>query len=165
VLVHRASTLAPEPGKIKVSFANTGSASFVGEAFLRRCPFLALSVQQGAANGTKRRHKANLSLNALRAAAGAPASTSLHRTIFGDTCARLCDLASGELDHPIFLGHVSTQTTEGHVGCKQQPVDFFGQKQTRLGMLAFTNSHMWEHYGNLVTYMRLKNIVPPSSER
>lgn len=45
------------------------------------------------------------------------------------------------------------------------PVDFFGQKQTRLGMLAFTTSHMWEHYGNLVTYMRLKNIVPPSSER
>jgi len=45
------------------------------------------------------------------------------------------------------------------------PVDFFGQTQTRLGMLAFTNSHMWEHYGNLVTYMRLKNIVPPSSER
>jgi len=24
---------------------------------------------------------------------------------------------------------------------------------------------MWEHYGNLVTYMRLKNIVPPSSEK
>ena len=45
------------------------------------------------------------------------------------------------------------------------PVDFFGQKETRLGMLAFNNSHMWEHYGNLVTYMRLKNIVPPSSER
>ncbi len=45
------------------------------------------------------------------------------------------------------------------------PVDFFGNKQTRLGMLAFNNSHMWEHYGNLVTYMRLKNIVPPSSEK
>jgi uncharacterized damage-inducible protein DinB len=44
-------------------------------------------------------------------------------------------------------------------------VDFFGQKQTRLGVLAFSNSHMWEHYGNLVTYMRLKNIIPPSSER
>jgi len=24
--------------------------------------------------------------------------------------------------------------------------------------------HNLEHYGNLVTYMRLKNIVPPSSE-
>lgn len=45
------------------------------------------------------------------------------------------------------------------------PVNFFGQQQTRLGMLAFTNSHMWEHYGNLVTYMRLNKIVPPSSER
>ena len=45
------------------------------------------------------------------------------------------------------------------------PIDLFGQKQTRLGILAFNNSHMWEHYGNLVTYMRLKNIVPPSSER
>ena len=27
------------------------------------------------------------------------------------------------------------------------------------------NNHAWEHYGNLVTYMRLKGIVPPSSER
>jgi uncharacterized damage-inducible protein DinB len=45
------------------------------------------------------------------------------------------------------------------------PVDMFGQPQSRLGTLAFTNSHMWEHYGNLVTYMRLKNIVPPSSDR
>jgi uncharacterized damage-inducible protein DinB len=45
------------------------------------------------------------------------------------------------------------------------PVDLFGNKQTRLGVLAFNNSHMWEHYGNLVTYMRMKNIIPPSSER
>jgi uncharacterized damage-inducible protein DinB len=44
-------------------------------------------------------------------------------------------------------------------------VDMFGQPQTRLGMLALNNSHTWEHYGNLVTYMRLKNIVPPSSDR
>jgi len=25
--------------------------------------------------------------------------------------------------------------------------------------------HDLEHYGNLVTYMRMKNIVPPSSEQ
>jgi hypothetical protein len=31
-------------------------------------------------------------------------------------------------------------------------------------VLAFNNSHDYEHYGNLVTYMRLNNIVPPSSE-
>ncbi len=34
----------------------------------------------------------------------------------------------------------------------------------RLGVLAFNNSHVNEHYGNLVTYMRLKGIIPPSSE-
>jgi hypothetical protein len=28
-----------------------------------------------------------------------------------------------------------------------------------------SSSHAWEHYGNLVTYMRLKDIVPPSSEQ
>jgi hypothetical protein len=32
-------------------------------------------------------------------------------------------------------------------------------------VLTMLNSHAWEHYGNLVTYMRLKGIVPPSSER
>ena len=34
----------------------------------------------------------------------------------------------------------------------------------RLGVFAFNNSHVNEHYGNLVTYMRLKGIVPPTSE-
>ncbi len=24
--------------------------------------------------------------------------------------------------------------------------------------------HNWEHYGNMVTYMRIKGVVPPSSE-
>ncbi len=44
-------------------------------------------------------------------------------------------------------------------------VTFFGMTKPKLGMFAFNNSHNWEHYGNLVTYMRLKGIVPPSSER
>jgi uncharacterized damage-inducible protein DinB len=35
---------------------------------------------------------------------------------------------------------------------------------TRLGVLAFNAQHDWEHYGNLVTYMRLKGLVPPSSQ-
>jgi len=42
-------------------------------------------------------------------------------------------------------------------------VSFFGRKLTRLGVMDFNIAHNMEHYGNLVTYMRLKNIVPPSS--
>ena len=36
---------------------------------------------------------------------------------------------------------------------------------TRLGILAFNAAHDFEHYGNIVTYMRLKGMVPPSSAR
>ena len=37
------------------------------------------------------------------------------------TCARLCHLAGGELDQIQFLlGHVSIQTTELYLGCKQK---------------------------------------------
>jgi uncharacterized damage-inducible protein DinB len=43
-------------------------------------------------------------------------------------------------------------------------VAFFGLKSSRLGIMDFNIAHTFEHYGNLVTYMRLKNIVPPSSE-
>jgi len=34
----------------------------------------------------------------------------------------------------------------------------------RLHVLTFNIAHDYEHYGNLVTYMRLNKIVPPSSE-
>jgi uncharacterized damage-inducible protein DinB len=37
-------------------------------------------------------------------------------------------------------------------------------KSTRLGVLAFNTSHDAEHYGNIVTYMRAKGLVPPSSQ-
>jgi uncharacterized damage-inducible protein DinB len=42
-------------------------------------------------------------------------------------------------------------------------VKFFGGEQARLGVLAFNNAHNFEHYGNLVTYMRLNGMVPPST--
>ena len=35
---------------------------------------------------------------------------------------------------------------------------------TKLGMLIYNTSHTNEHYGNLVTYMRLQGMVPPSSQ-
>ena len=45
-----------------------------------------------------------------------------------------------------------------------ETVKAFGQERNKLGVLWFNASHNLEHYGNLVVYMRLKGIVPPSSE-
>jgi uncharacterized damage-inducible protein DinB len=45
-----------------------------------------------------------------------------------------------------------------------ETVKTFLGTQPRFSTLQFNTSHVWEHYGNLVTYMRLKGIVPPSSE-
>ncbi|MGO9229477.1 MAG: DinB family protein [Bryobacteraceae bacterium] len=45
-----------------------------------------------------------------------------------------------------------------------QTVKLFGGDTPKLGVLMANNMHNMEHYGNLVTYMRLKNIVPPTSE-
>src|SRR5947207_7168459 len=45
-----------------------------------------------------------------------------------------------------------------------ETVPFYFGPTPRLSVLYFSVTHTYEHYGNLVTYMRLKNIVPPSSE-
>jgi uncharacterized damage-inducible protein DinB len=44
-----------------------------------------------------------------------------------------------------------------------QIVKLFDSDMPKLGVLSVNNMHDMEHYGNLVTYMRLKNIVPPTS--
>ncbi len=45
-----------------------------------------------------------------------------------------------------------------------QTVKLFGGDMPKPVVLEVNNMHATEHYGNLVTYLRLKNIVPPSSE-
>jgi uncharacterized damage-inducible protein DinB len=43
-------------------------------------------------------------------------------------------------------------------------VQFLNRPRTRLITLNFNIYHVNEHYGNIVTYMRLKGLVPPSSQ-
>jgi uncharacterized damage-inducible protein DinB len=45
-----------------------------------------------------------------------------------------------------------------------QMVKLFGGDTPKLSVLTVNIAHTAEHYGNLITYLRLKNIVPPSSE-
>jgi uncharacterized damage-inducible protein DinB len=46
-----------------------------------------------------------------------------------------------------------------------QTVKFMGYDTARLTVLSVNTAHTDEHYGNLVTYLRIKGIVPPSSEK
>ena len=46
-----------------------------------------------------------------------------------------------------------------------KPAKLFGSSTTRLGILVWNATHEGEHYGNLVVYMRINGIVPPSSQQ
>lgn len=44
-------------------------------------------------------------------------------------------------------------------------ISMYGETRTRMWALALNATHDGEHYGNLITYMRIKGMVPPSSQR
>jgi uncharacterized damage-inducible protein DinB len=45
-----------------------------------------------------------------------------------------------------------------------EEVNLWGETGTRLWVMNYNMAHAWEHYGNLVTYMRANGLVPPSSQ-
>jgi uncharacterized damage-inducible protein DinB len=47
----------------------------------------------------------------------------------------------------------------------QGKIKLFGQERTKLFALGLNANHDAEHYGNLVTYLRMNGMVPPSSRR
>jgi uncharacterized damage-inducible protein DinB len=46
-----------------------------------------------------------------------------------------------------------------------QMIKFFGREMPKLTALDLNTAHTDEHYGNLVTYLRIKGLTPPSSQR
>jgi hypothetical protein len=46
-----------------------------------------------------------------------------------------------------------------------QQVKISGQDRAKLTVLWANISHAYEHYGNIVTYLRLNGVVPPSSDK
>jgi hypothetical protein len=43
-------------------------------------------------------------------------------------------------------------------------VKLFNFEIAKLTLLSLNTAHTGEHYGNMVTYLRIKGIVPPTSE-
>lgn len=94
-----------------------------------------------------------------------------------------CSMASGDKNPALNIEHTKTSKADLIAALNQafaycdkvydgmtdakavEPIKLFGNDAPRLGALAVNNMHDLEHYGNLTTYMRMKGIVPPSSEQ
>lgn len=58
-----------------------------------------------------------------------------------------------------------SKTFDGMTDAKgSEMMKMFGFNLARLTVLSLNTAHTDEHYGNMVTYMRLKGLVPPTSE-
>jgi uncharacterized damage-inducible protein DinB len=94
-----------------------------------------------------------------------------------------CSTASGEKNPDLKIEKTKTSKAdlvaalkEGFAYCDKvydsmtdaaatQTVKFFGNDVPKHAVLSVNVGHNMEHYGNLVTYMRIKGIVPPTSEQ
>ncbi len=61
-----------------------------------------------------------------------------------------------------FCDKAYSALTEANLG---EVVSLTTTRRPRIAVLWLHISHAFEHYGNLVTYLRLKGIVPPSTDR
>ena len=94
-----------------------------------------------------------------------------------------CSLASGEKNPALNIEHTKTTKADliaslntAFAYCDKvydsmtdatavETIKLFGNDAPRISALNVNNMHNLEHYGNLTTYMRIKNIVPPTSEQ
>ncbi len=72
------------------------------------------------------------------------------------------DLIQGLKDAFAYCDKAYDNMTDAHAA---EIVNFFGRKAAKLTLLDFNSAHNDEHYGNIVTYLRIKGLVPPSSQR
>jgi uncharacterized damage-inducible protein DinB len=94
-----------------------------------------------------------------------------------------CSIASGEKNPGLNIEKTKTSKTDLVAALKEsfaycdkvydsmtdtaatQTAKFFGNDMPKHAVLSLNIGHNMEHYGNLVTYMRIKGIVPPTSEQ
>jgi uncharacterized damage-inducible protein DinB len=61
-----------------------------------------------------------------------------------------------------YLHKAATSIDENNV-LGQVPAPFGPNKMTRLGLSIIAISHPFDHYGQMVEYLRMNNIIPPAS--
>jgi len=98
-----------------------------------------------------------------------------------DSNVMLCSMALGEKKEPWTVEKTKTSKADLVAALKESllvcdrvfaqgdadlanGVKLFGLDTTRFALVGLIIGHEFEHYGNMVTYMRMKGLVPPSSE-
>jgi uncharacterized damage-inducible protein DinB len=98
-----------------------------------------------------------------------------------DSNVMLCSLALGEKKEPWTVEKTKTSKADLVAALKEslgvcdrvfaqgdadlaKVIALFGSDTTRFALVGLIIGHEFEHYGNMVTYMREKGLVPPSSE-
>jgi uncharacterized damage-inducible protein DinB len=104
-------------------------------------------------------HVANANFAICSAATGA--DNPMKGTDIEKTKTSKADLQKALADSFAFCDAQFAAMTDAKGG---EMTKFFGGEQPRLAVLQFNTAHDFEHYGNIVTYMRLKGMVPPSSQ-
>lgn len=72
------------------------------------------------------------------------------------------DLIQALKDGFAYCDQAYSGMTDAHAA---EVVKFFGHDAPKLIILSFNITHNMEHYGNMVTYLRIKGLVPPSSQQ
>jgi len=103
-------------------------------------------------------HAANAQYMFCSIAAGEknPSTTNIEQTVTSKA-----DLVQALKDGVAYCNKVYGAMTDAQAS---QIVKMFGRDLAKLTVLSVNTAHADEHYGNMVTYLRLKGIVPPTSE-
>ena len=103
-------------------------------------------------------HVAGAQFTFCSAAAGEESPSSEN---YEETATTKDDIVSALQSSSEYCGSVYDGMTD-EAGAEMR--DLFGRQMAATAVLAFNSVHVYEHYGNLVTYMRMNDIVPPSSQ-
>jgi len=71
------------------------------------------------------------------------------------------DLLQAVKDSKDFCDKAYGGMTDEHAS---ELVTFMGRQMAKLTVLTVNTAHLDEHYGNMVSYMRIRGLVPPSSQ-
>jgi hypothetical protein len=83
-------------------------------------------------------------------------------TAIEDTLSKKADLIVALKDAFAYCDATYDALTDANAG---ELLPQNGKPKTRFGWLNWNLWHTWEHYGNVVVYLRINGLVPPTSER